>query len=215
MSRLTPDINMSPGYNIGSWLRRNLLSPTLGYGVNVLNSNLPNRLLHGALAGGISAIGANALSSAFRRDGSPFSWWQAGLLGAGIGAGAAGGLGHGFQKGQQYYKSAASKKAFFLPGNKGEGVQRNLSYVLGRLNSDTSVDPANKMQLISLVETLPSQDLSKLAGILRMVGGATAGFVIAKYLLGANIGGSMITSLIGGLAAKPGPQKNAFGQTFF
>lgn len=114
-----------------------------------------------------------------------------------------------FQKGASF-----SKRALFQQGGSG---REDMAFITNRLMSASDIGDLERRHMLRLVQQLPQGRVSELASILRTAFGGGLGILIAKYLLGMNLGGSILMALVGGAlgSRSSGRSRNAFGQTHF
>lgn len=108
-----------------------------------------------------------------------------GLVGGGIG-GLIGNTGHFDYKYRNKFSS-------FGPS------QDILAILNSKIMSDTAMDFTQKKELMTYIQSLPSQTITQFVPLLGQLLGAGAGALIAKKLLGLGFTGSILSALAGGI----------------
>lgn len=138
---------------------------------------------------------------------------RTGILGAlaGTGAGVGGSylLNSGLRQAQR--ELGREKLSFYLGG----GEQDATATIVNALMGDMSVPQMTKLHMVNLVQMLRPNEASALSGLLRRGVGASAGFLIAHYLMKLNLGGALVASLIGGALAGPSVSRTVTGFQHF
>lgn len=81
----------------------------------------------------------------------------------------------------------------------GMGDQDPMSFIQSKLFSDTSLGASEKAMMMASLQSMPREGATTLASILRTVGGAGVGYIIAKFLLNMGGLGQTVGAGIGGL----------------
>ena len=169
------DPNQSSMHSLGEGIRTFTQRPNfIG---NLLNQGAAAGAVTGGVLGGLGGMAANALTGGER----PHLAKLVGLLGAGIGAYS----GH-LRAGN--LKSAGWRSSPF---------QTPKDDILQALNN-SQMDFSEKARLIAAVPQLNAQQAQQLASAIVNVGSAAAGALIAKYMLGSGL----IGTLLGGVAGQ-------------
>lgn len=105
------------------------------------------------------------------------------LIGTGTGALGGGILGHALGKDMQNTKTASSFS--------------DVATINNKIMGDTSLSFQQKRQLMNLINSLPSTSISQIAPMVGSLIGTGAGAIIAKYLMGMGITGTVLTSILG------------------
>jgi hypothetical protein len=160
-----------------------------------------------ALALGLGGAGFGLLTGR-----NPVSW---GLAGAGAGALAGYGLSE-LSKSMTAKRHQRSLSNLAMRQMDAQRRQRNeetmpkvsyygmqeenpMSYIQSRMFSDPSLGSSEKAMLMSSLQVLPRESATTLADILRTVGGASVGYIIAKFILNLGGMGQTIGAAAGGL----------------
>jgi hypothetical protein len=138
----------------------------------------------------------------------------------GLGGAATGGLGsyligNAVAKHRRNAEVNGSKQAswYAMDDESGTNGSEALMDIQAKLYQDYSTTSQIKSEVLRLLQTLSPQQLSRVHSIVRSTAGAGIGFLLAKYLFGMGIGGSVLMGLLGGgLGMMSGGQSvNAFG----
>lgn len=91
------------------------------------------------------------------------------------------------------------------------------SFIINKLLSASDISDLQKRHMVNLVSQLSPQQASALSGALRRFTGGALGYFIAQYLLKFNLGGRILSAIVGGALIGSGrpANKNVFNQTVF
>lgn len=214
------------GYQAGQSMydaleHKQFLKP-LGNYMSTLGRDSGRSALIAALALGAGGAGFGALTGR-----NPVTW---GLAGAGVGA--LGGYGASQlvsslanRRRQLAHQNVTSMNSemkrqqeetenppFKTAAYYGEGDA--MTYIQSHLFADPSMGLQDKAALISSLQSVPPQQLSSLASIIRMAGGAAVGYLVSRFLLNLGSTGQLVGSLAGGVVGSMMGNRlpmNAFG----
>ena len=155
----------------------------------------------GAVAGGLTGAGLGALYNYLMRE--PWddtSIWKdairGGLYGGGLGVLAGWESGRDYENAGYGHKTASAFSSNpYMPNS---ALDTPAAIINNRIMADSLLSFDQRNQLMSLVSQLPSNALSQLAPMIAAATGAGVGALIAKYLLGMGITGTVIISILGG-----------------
>ena len=142
--------------------------------------------LRSGMMGGAAGAGLGALLSVLLQK-DP-------RLGAMLGAGALGGGSWLAGTLMNMKRKQLAKQASFY-GNSGSSPE---SFISNKIALDSGLSFNEKTQLSGLIGQLSDGQTGELAKLLRTITGAGVGLVIAKYLLKLGLGGTILSTIIGG-----------------
>jgi hypothetical protein len=190
-------------YGVGSFIRNawNSGPSILGRGLANSVANLgavPAGLAGGTVGAGLG-YGVGKLLDLVGDDDDSEPGWRGRLgaiLGGLAGLGIGGAVGHARNG---WLKTSSSE----------------LMFIQQALQSDGSLSGGEKQSLMSAVSQLSSRDHVLLANLLRAVGGAAVGALIAKFLMKAGLGGMLLGAAAGGaLGATTGSRPSTLAGTY-
>lgn len=193
----------SIGYQVGKSIRG--LAGGLGQGPRPAADSSPSLgAMAGAFKGGIPAalLGLVGGYAADKMSGREDSYWAPraaaglGVLGAGLGA---------------YTGYERNKQASYWKGDE----ESSTPQIVNIINSAPGITGDQRFNLIQGVNRLSDSDSKRLLQILFASGGFGIGAMIAKFLMGAGVGGTILGGVLGGAignAFAPRPPKDAFGR---
>lgn len=154
----------------------------------------------------LGAAGGAGFGLTTRRD--PLLW---GAIGAG--AGALGGIGINQLLRRRAAKRRALADQWFKTAFYVSNEQDPMQYIQARLFEDGSIPSSDKSQMLSQLRSVPRSELVTLADLLKMAGGAAAGYIIGRFLMRFGGFGQAVMSGLGGLlgARMGGGSRNTFG----
>lgn len=190
-------------YGVGSFIRNawNSGPSMLGRGLANSVANLgavPAGVAGGAVGAGLGYGVGKLLDLVGDDDGSEPGWRGrlGAILGGLAGLGIGGAVGHARSG---WLKSGSSE----------------LMFIQQALQADSSLGFGDKQSLMSAISQLSSRDQTLLANLLRTVGGAAVGALIAKFLFKAGLGGMLAGAAAGGLlGGMTGAQPSTLAGTY-
>ena len=200
----TSNVTYRLGEGIGAMAENKKLMAPIGKAVDTVANSAPGTAAMGAIVGGLggAAFGAGT-------DRNPLLF---GLLGAGLG----GAGGYGISKLIQMMTEKRrqrdlelSKRAFYV-----ENGQDPMAYIQTKLFSDGATGSNEKAQMLAQLREIPERELFALVDILRMAGGAGAGYIIGKFLMRFGGFGTAVSTGLGamlGSALGNRPKRNMLG----
>lgn len=190
-------------YGLGSWMRNawNSGPSMLGRGLanSVANMGaIPAGAAGGAVGAGLG-YGVGKLLDLVGDDEDSEPGWR-GRLGAILGGLAGLGIGGAVGHARNGWMKAGSSQLMFIQQ---------------ALQADSSLGGGEKQTLLSAVASLSPGDQTLLANLLRTMGGAAAGALIAKFLFKAGLGGMLLGAAAGGtLGGMSGTRPSTLAGTY-